>query len=155
MHGSVFQMWTSVGPCQMRVGETCAVWTRTEATCASRGPCTTSRTDPRSQPSRSRCTQTRPLDFQKHSSHLFLEAEDPWSPATPEWGPLRSASWDILLQRTAPVTVSLRRCPLVSLLKEVIRSFSKTTNTTMFSLFTLFIKLLMFFPINQYTFLVY
>lgn len=106
MHLSVFQMWMSVALCQMRAGETCAVSTGTEATCASRGPCTTSRTD------RSLFTRTRQLVFRIPSSQLSLGPEV-WTPATPSRGALRTAYWDTLLQKMAPAVVSLQTTPLI------------------------------------------
>lgn len=97
-----FQIWMSAVSCQMFAEGTCAVWTRTEATCASRGVCTISRTEG-IQSRRSPCTQTRRLDFQTPFPQLL---PDLWSPVTPEWGPLRSAFWDTLLRRMTHVKVS-------------------------------------------------
>lgn len=101
-HHFVFQMWTSAVRCQMLAGEICAVWTRTEATCACPGACTTSPSD-LSRTRLSPFTQTPRWDFQTPS----LLLRDLWSPATPGWGARRSACWDTLPRRTVPVSVSV------------------------------------------------
>lgn len=97
------QMWMSVAPCRMLAGWTCAAWTRTEATCVSPAACTTSPTGRSCSRSQSpSCTRTPRWASRTASSPLSPDRH----PATRGWDPLRSASWDMLLQRMAPAMVS-------------------------------------------------